>query len=85
MHANKEECDKAGLDYREVKKLARNLESAAVALGEMGVTVFGNNGCGQLLFNEKNGRGDLIVARINGTFDGGDPGTDEDRLERIGK
>ncbi len=80
-----EECEKAGLDCKEMEKLVNLLNRAGKMAEEMELTIFGGSGSGSLRFRENNDIGCLIVASIYpGNFDGGDGacGPDEDGLMR---
>jgi hypothetical protein len=71
MILNKNECQAAGLDPAEVAKIARGLSRYAKQAQALGVQVFGGGTGGQLRFSD-GGSGDLILAHLDGNFDGGD-------------
>lgn len=65
------ECAAAGLDIEKLKPLLARLSRAAKEAEKMGLTIFGGSGAGTLRFNDGHNR-PLIVAAIDGRFDGGD-------------
>ncbi len=82
-HPNEAECEAAGLDYDEVRKLASRLERAGKDAQKLGLHIFGGSGRGTLRFDTP--EGPLVVCAITeGSWDGGDGGTspDENGLER---
>lgn len=79
MHANYEECIAAGLDPKEVEKIAKGFSRYGKMARELGITVFGGSGSGSLRFCQRNGKPELVIAdALVGTFDGGDGATDRD-------
>ncbi len=72
-YVNKECCDAAGLDPKEVLRIANGLSRYARQAKASGMTVFGGTGTGSLRFDD-GGDGALIVAELEGYFDGGDGG-----------
>ncbi|MEQ8504631.1 MAG: hypothetical protein RIB80_04845 [Rhodospirillales bacterium] len=84
MHVSIDECEAAGLDPDVVERIAKRLSKAALEADELGLTIFGGTGDGSLRFRERGSDHCLIVASLNGTFDGGDGGTapDENGLLR---
>ena len=80
---HEEECLAAGLDPKEVKRIAAGLSRYAKQAEKLGLCIFGGSGSGTLRFDD-HGPGSLVVADINGTFDGGDGGSNtyEDGLLR---
>ena len=68
---NEYECEKAGLDPKEVKKLASRFSRLAVDCDKLGITIF----CGSvnsLRFSDESDKGSLIIASINArNTDGG--------------
>lgn len=83
MYVNESECEAADLDAEEVERIARGLSRYAKQAEALGLQIFGGTGSGTLRFND-GGPGRLIVAQIDGDFDGGDGGssTSSDGLER---
>jgi|TARA_B100000929_G_C15453411_1_gene401963 hypothetical protein len=83
MYVNDAECEAAGLDPREVERIAKGLSKYAKQAEALGIQVFGGTGSGSLRFND-GGSGKLIVAHLAGDFDGGDGGSGPsgDGLER---
>jgi|TARA_A100001518_G_C1222020_1_gene66890 1,4-dihydroxy-2-naphthoyl-CoA synthase len=77
MMVNSSECQAAGLDPAEVAKIARGLSRYAKQAQALGVKVFGGGAGGQLRFCD-GGTGDLILADLDGDFDGGDGATGHD-------
>jgi flagellin-like hook-associated protein FlgL len=82
---NEAECEAAGLDIKEVKRIAKGLTRYAEQAEALGITVFGGAASGQLHFDD-NGTGEesLVVAALGGRFDGGAGSTslDENGLLR---
>jgi hypothetical protein len=84
----KNECDAAGLNHKEVKRIANGLAKYAKQAEALGLTIFGDGyGSGTLRFADEHReqRGALILAQISeGMWDGGDGGSfpDSDGLER---
>lgn len=69
--ANEDECRAAGLDPKEVDRIAKGISRYAKQAQKLGIQVFGGGTGGQLRFND-GGKGDLIIASLDGSFDGGD-------------
>lgn len=84
MLVKEDECDAAGLDIDQVTSIAKGLSCNARKAQALGLTVFGDNGTGLLRYDDASAEGPLIVASLDGSFDGGDAGTylDCDGLER---
>lgn len=76
-YEHENECLSAGLDPKEVRRIAKGLTRYAKQAEELGLTVFGGTGSGTLRFDD-GGNGLLIVAELDGRFDGGDGSDDED-------
>jgi hypothetical protein len=74
---NEKECEAAGLDAAEIAKIAKGLSRYAKQAQALGLCVFGGSGTGTLRFDDRNGSA-LIVADLDGSFDGGDGGYSED-------
>ncbi|MEI8659349.1 hypothetical protein [Vibrio sp. Hal054] len=72
-----DECVAAGLDPKEVKRIANGLSRYAKQAEELGITVFSGTGTGSLRFND-GGNGKLIIAELDGDYDGGDGADSED-------
>ncbi len=83
VSVNKAECEAAGLPAGEVERIAKGLSRYAKQAQSLGIQVFGGTGYGTLRFND-GGPGKLIVANLDGDFDGGDGGSgpSDDGLER---
>ena len=62
-----EGCEHAGLDENEVGRIAKGLSRYARAADRLGLTIFGGSGEGTLRTSD-----DLVVAFLDGQFDGGD-------------
>lgn len=75
-YENKAECEAAGLDPAEVRRIANGLSRYAKQAQKLGIQVFGGGGQGSLRYDD-NGGGRLIVAYLDGNYDGGDGGLDE--------
>lgn len=75
---NELECEKAGLDAHEVRRIAAGLSRYAKQAENLGITVFGGSGEGTLRFNDQSptmvDAQSLIIAVLDGQFDGGDGG-----------
>ncbi|AJY53216.1 hypothetical protein [Halomonas sp. KO116] len=78
MYVNTDECEAAGVDPNEVKKIAAGLSRYAKQAERLGLTVFGGSGTG-MLRTDSGKQGALILAVLDGDFDGGDGGTDVDQ------
>ncbi|RCW64038.1 hypothetical protein DET61_11679 [Marinobacter nauticus] len=74
MYVNEDECEAAGLDPEEVKRIATGLSRYAKKAEALGLQIFGGTGTGSLRFDD-GGPGKLVVAEIEGNFDGGDGGS----------
>ncbi|GLF10542.1 hypothetical protein [Pseudomonas aeruginosa] len=78
MHVNDDECHAAGVDPAEVARIARGLSRYARVAERLGLVIFGGS-TGSLRFND-GGDGALILASLDGDYDGGDgacgPGAD---------
>lgn len=68
---NENECEAAGLDPLDVKRIAQGLSRYAKEAQKLGIQVFGGSGSGDLRFDD-GGNGKLIIADLDGDFDGGD-------------
>lgn len=68
---NSAECEAAGLDEKEVKRIAAGISRYAKQAREFGIGVFGGSGRGTLTFRD-GGEGKLILTYLDGYFDGGD-------------
>lgn len=75
MNVLLEECAAAGVDPKEVARIARGLSKYGKEARALGLCVFGGSGSGSLRKNDFPRR-ELIVAEIDGSFDGGDGGCD---------
>jgi hypothetical protein len=77
------ECKRAGLDPKEVQKIARGLEKYARKADRLGLIVFGA-GTASLRFTDDRDRHPLTVATMDGEWDGGDGAIhlDEEGLHR---
>jgi hypothetical protein len=72
-----EECEAAGLDPKEVRRIANGLSRYGKQAKELGLTIFGGSGSGSLRFRDDPEKGALIVARLDGMYDGGDGGEED--------
>ena len=73
MHINEDECLAAGLDPKEVARIAKGLSRYAKQAEALGIEIFGGTGTGSLRVDDNN-PGRLVVAELDGMFDGGDGG-----------
>lgn len=82
-YENAAECEAAGLDPAQVRRIAKGLSRYAKEAQSLGMQVFGGTGSGTLRFDD-GGNGRLIVGTLDGNFDGGDgaESTDSDGLQR---
>ena len=80
MYVNEDECEAAGLDPKKVESIARRLSAAGREADKLGITIFGGSSSGSLRIHDKKGPQEraLILADIDGYFDGGDGGYKED-------
>lgn len=69
--ANKSECIAAGLDPKEIDRIAKGISRYAKQAQKLRIQIFGGGAGGHLRFND-GGNGDLIIASLDGSFDGGD-------------
>ena len=68
-----DECEAAGLDPKEVQRIANGLSRYARQAEKLGLTIFGGgSGSGSLRFFDDPDKGALIVAWLDGMYDGGD-------------
>lgn len=84
MWAQHDECKAAGVDIRKIESIARRISKAGKEAAAMGVNIFGGSGTGSLRFDDRSGKGSLILAGLDGIFDGGDGAVmlDDTDLER---
>jgi len=74
MYAREDECAHAGLDAKDIERIARGLDKYAKAASRLGITIFGGSGSGSLRH-----KGSLIIAELGaGNYDGGDGACRED-------
>lgn len=71
MFVNHKECKAAGLDAKEVERIARGLSRYAKQAEALDLEVFGGSGNGTLRFQDDASKGGLLVADLDGPFDGG--------------
>ncbi len=84
MYINEDECIAANLDPKEVQRIAKGLSRYAKQAQALGITIFGGSS-GRLDFDDLGtGNQPLIVANLDGMFDGGcgSTTTDENGLLR---
>lgn len=67
-YANVKECKAAGLDPSRVDALAQKLSLLAMEAKRLGLTIFGS---GEGRLQQRGVEAPLIVARLDGPFDGG--------------
>ncbi|AYW41561.1 hypothetical protein DL351_19630 [Pseudomonas aeruginosa] len=77
MKINANECLAAGLDQKEVRRIAAGISRYARQAEALGLTVFGG-GAGDLRTRSDGCRAGYIVATLDGNFDGGDGGHEHD-------
>ena len=77
---NTKECKKAGLDPKEIGRIAKGLSRYGRQAEKLGITIFGGSGSGDLRIHDTEGLEEraLILASIDGSFDGGDGSCRED-------
>ena len=68
---NIEECDAARLDHAEVLRISRGLSRYARQAESLGIQIFGGSHGGTLRFRDDPSKGALIIADLDGCFDGG--------------
>lgn len=78
MYANEDECIAAGLDPKEVEKIAKGISRYTRQAAALGIQVFGGGACSGSLRFPQDGKGSLVLADLDGTFEGGDGATDWD-------
>jgi len=71
MQVNYDECEAANVDPEKIKRIAQRLSKCGKELNAMGLEVFGGSGIGTIR-QSANGDGSLILAYLDGIFDGGD-------------
>ena len=74
---NNKECEVAGLNLLDVKRITKGLSRYAKEAQKLGIEIFGGSGSGSLRFDDRGG-GKLILAELDGNFDGGDGAACED-------
>ena len=74
MDVNIKECEAAGLDPKDIKRIAKGLSRYSKQADELGMIIFGGSGTGTLRFQDDDNKGDLIIAYLDGWYDGGDGG-----------
>ena len=73
MDVHRDECEAAGVDPEKLKRLAARLSKCGKELKEMGLEVFGGSGSGSIRTSMGfDGKGQLVLADIDGSYDGGD-------------
>lgn len=73
MYVNEKECEKAGLDSKEVEKIAKNLSKYCKQAKKLGLEIFGGSGEGYLRFFDNQSSKALIVANLDSdNWNGGD-------------
>lgn len=75
---NENEVEAAGLDLKEVKRIANGLSRYALQAQRLGIKIFGGAGSGTLRFDDGVDDGHLILADLKGDFDGGDGAANDD-------
>ena len=72
MNINIDEIKAAGLDPKKIASIARRIEKAALEAQKMGVQIFGGSTAGTLRFSDNECSGALILANMEGDWNGGD-------------
>lgn len=70
MFVNDNECEAAGLDPKEIKRIAAGLQRYIKQANKLDLQIFGGSDTASLRFDD-GGCGQLIVAAINGNISGG--------------
>lgn len=70
MYVNTEECKAAGLDEKEVERIARNLSKWACEAAKLNIIIFGGSS-GELRYRDCEEKGELKIASLDGNYDGG--------------
>ena len=81
MYINDAECRAAGYsgdDIKKIKSIARRLSKAAEEASLLNIKVFGGSGGGTLRSMSQDTDGQLILAVLDGNFDGGIGDTHQD-------
>ena len=78
MSINERECEAAGLDPKEVARISRGISRYAKEARKLGLSIFGGSGTGTLRCQSGSHEGALVVADLQGDFDGGDGACRED-------
>ncbi len=78
MQVNARECEAAGLDPKEVRRIAAGLSRYAREAAALGLEIFGGSGTGDLRTEADARRAGLILARLDGSFNGGDGASEYD-------
>jgi len=68
------ECEQSGVDPKKVKAVAIRLQRAVKDANKLGLLVFGGSGSGTLRYEDDFSKGKLILADMDGSWDGGDGG-----------
>lgn len=71
VRINEAECKAAGVDQKEVARIARGLSKYGKQAAALGLCVFGGSGSGSLRKSDYPRR-ELVLAGLDGVFDGGD-------------
>lgn len=84
MYVNEDECIAAGLDPKEVEKIAKGISRYARQAKDLGIHIFGSGAFSGSLRVFDNDRGSLVISDLDGTYEGGDGATfnDENGLLR---
>ena len=78
MNIHDDEIEAAGLCLKEVERIAKGLSRYAKQAQAMGISIFGGAGSGSLRFDDGQEIGPLILADLDGEFDGGDGAATDD-------
>jgi len=72
--ANERECAEAGIDPSRIESLVQRFDCLAREARALGLTIFGGSGLGSLRFRTGDHEHALILAGLEGPWDGGDGG-----------
>ena len=78
MYVNEDECIAANLDPKEVERIAKGISRYAKQASALGMHIFGGGSFSGSLRVWGDGVGSLIVADLEGNFEGGDGAAQED-------
>lgn len=71
VYVNEKECEKAGLDINDVKRVSKIATKLVKECGKLGIEVFGGTNNLSLRFDDDHGSDHLILITISGDVSGG--------------